>query len=286
MNSKNAADNTLYSSNDGAATGPLNGFWSEDDLNIFLHEFMTPMTLSFFSLDMLKKALKDHKDKNVHNYLNILNFNFHRVNKLTKRFSDVVSIETPGNEPEMCIIDLVEFLENLCQNIPRAAEGAKAKIKFETSCKFANIKADINYLESIFLNLISNAFKHTKDSARDIIVQIFQESDSYAVEVKDFGIGIKRENLENIFDKFFRCSSDLSVSGLGLGLYIVKSFSDKMSARVEVKSAYQKSSSFFVYFPKIEGDSSQTVYQPLSGYGDKVASSISNSIVTEFSDIF
>jgi PAS domain S-box-containing protein len=113
------------------------------------------------------------------------------------------------------------------------------------------ILGDPQGLEGVFVNLISNAIKYTPPGGK-ITVSLTQEGDYLKVSVSDTGVGIPKEDLPRIFDKFYRVRTKETrqVIGTGLGLAIVKGIVEAHLGRIEVKSELGKGSVFTVYLPK------------------------------------
>ena len=113
------------------------------------------------------------------------------------------------------------------------------------------ILGDPQGLEGVFVNLISNAIKYTPPGGK-ITVSLTQEGDYLKVSVSDTGVGIPKEDLPRIFDKFYRVRTKETrqVIGTGLGLAIVKGIVEAHLGKIEVKSELGKGSVFTVYLPK------------------------------------
>lgn len=113
------------------------------------------------------------------------------------------------------------------------------------------IHADRNSMEGIFTNLISNAIKYTPEGGR-VSITLCEEAGFVKTQVSDTGIGIKREDLPRIFDKFYRVktSQTRQIVGTGLGLSIVKSIVDAHMGSISVESEEGKGTTFTILLPK------------------------------------
>ena len=102
-------------------------------------------------------------------------------------------------------------------------------------------------LEQVVINLLTNAVKYGNNAP--IEVEVKQSQDTAILLVRDFGIGIKAEDYERVFQQFERAISASTISGLGLGLYIVKKLIESHHGSISVKSELNKGSEFIVHLP-------------------------------------
>ena len=131
------------------------------------------------------------------------------------------------------------------------AENKKIDLQFSTPSKVSLINADRNSMEGIFTNLISNAIKYTPEG-RKVWVNLSEEGGFVKATVSDTGIGIKKEDLPRIFDKFYRVKTTETrqIVGTGLGLSIVKSIVDAHLGSISVESEEGNGTTFTVLLPK------------------------------------
>ncbi len=111
---------------------------------------------------------------------------------------------------------------------------------------------DIDFLQEIMNNLLENAIKYTEPGG-SIWVNVRGDGDNVLINVTDTGMGISPDNLEHIFQKFYRVdnSQTRTIGGTGLGLYIVKERVQAMGGRVWAESAFNEGSTFYVSLPRI-----------------------------------
>jgi two-component system phosphate regulon sensor histidine kinase PhoR len=140
------------------------------------------------------------------------------------------------------------------------AENKKIDLQFSAPSKISLIHADRNSMEGIFTNLISNAIKYTPEGGK-VWVHLGEEGGFVKANVSDTGIGIKREDLPRIFDKFYRVKNTETrqIVGTGLGLSIVKSIVDAHLGSITVESEEGGGTTFTVSLPK---ESNPTVCSP------------------------
>jgi two-component system phosphate regulon sensor histidine kinase PhoR len=131
------------------------------------------------------------------------------------------------------------------------AEKKNIDLQLSPSVIPSLICADRSNLEEIFINLISNAIKYTPEHGK-VRITLGQESGYVKATVSDTGIGIRKEDLPRIFDKFYRVKSQETrhIIGTGLGLSIVKSMVDVHLGEISVESEEGKGTTFTLLFPK------------------------------------
>jgi len=148
-------------------------------------------------------------------------------------------------------LSLQEVIQRVVDLMRAEAEAKKLDLQFSASSEIPLIQADRNSMEGIFTNLISNAIKYTPEG-RNIWVTLSEEDGFVKVTVSDTGIGIKKEDLPRIFDKFYRVKTveTRQIVGTGLGLSIVKSIVDAHLGSITVESEEGGGTTFTVLLPK------------------------------------
>jgi two-component system phosphate regulon sensor histidine kinase PhoR len=124
--------------------------------------------------------------------------------------------------------------------------------KIELNCSAENyiIQADPVHLTNVVYNLLDNAVKYcTKIPQIDLNTR--NEKSFLVIEISDNGIGIKREDIKLIFDKFYRVPTGNihNVKGFGLGLYYVKLIIEAHDGKIDIKSTLNKGTTFTIYLP-------------------------------------
>ncbi len=130
------------------------------------------------------------------------------------------------------------------------AEGKGLKLKLHVKRPLPPVNGDGNNLEGVFTNLISNAIKYTPEGG-EITIRVRAEGKNVRVEVSDTGIGISKENLSRIFDRFYRVKSEKTreIVGTGLGLCIVKHIVEAHLGTISIESEEGGGSTFTVVLP-------------------------------------
>jgi signal transduction histidine kinase len=118
--------------------------------------------------------------------------------------------------------------------------------------KSYEIVCDRDKLKQVFINIISNAIKFTKNEG-EISISLFEDNEKVIVEVNDNGIGIKKDDLPFIFERLYRGDKSRHMTeGSGIGLTIVKNILDLHSANIDVKSSEGKGTKLKICFNKVK----------------------------------
>jgi signal transduction histidine kinase len=209
------------------------------------HEIRTPLNILQNNLE----AMIDGVFPVTQERLNYLNEEVVRFGKLLSNLNVLKEFESEGIELNLETVVLDEFLSDICKDFSVAAENKKLILKFDKQpCNNYKIDADRDKLKQVFINLISNAIKFTPAKGC-IWVKLYEKDRKLVVEVKDNGIGIKKEDLPFIFERLYRGDKSRNQQeGNGLGLTIVNNILKIHNASIKVESEEGKGSSFRIYF--------------------------------------
>jgi PAS domain S-box-containing protein len=159
-------------------------------------------------------------------------------------------------------LSLQEVIQRVVDLMRAEAEAKKIDLQFSAPSETPLISADRNSMEGIFTNLISNAIKYTPEGGK-VWITLNEEGGFVKAAVSDTGIGIKKEDLLRIFDKFYRVKTmeTRQIVGTGLGLSIVKSIVDAHLGSISVESEEGGGTTFTVLLPK-ESNPTITICHP------------------------
>jgi len=157
-------------------------------------------------------------------------------------------------------LTLQEVIQRVVDLMRAEAENKKIDLQFSSLSQLSLIHADRNSMEGIFTNLVSNGIKYTPEGGK-VWITLGEEGGFVKASVSDTGIGIKKDDLPRIFDKFYRVKSTATrqIVGTGLGLSIVKSIVDAHLGSISVESEEGGGTIFTVLLPK---ESNQAVCDP------------------------
>ena len=216
------------------------------------HEIRTPINSI---LGMNEMILKESRDPNVLNYANIINDSGTMLLSLINDVLDVSRIENDMEEIICANYNPEKMFDNAVEMLRTQATKKGLAFKVGKPRNFPKmLYGDEKRITQIVVNLISNAVKYTEEGTVTFTGECFASESRYVLcfYISDTGIGIKKEDLDGIFDPFHRADlrKNQNIQGTGLGLSIVKNLVDKMNGEIKVESVYGKGSTFSVRIPQ------------------------------------
>ena len=210
------------------------------------HELKTPIfTSQSYILTLLDGA---YKDKNVNKkYLKIAGKAIDRLNFIIKDLDLITKLETGDSNLKKSNFNIVQLIENVIEMLEISASKKNIKLVVDNSPKQSvKVNADKEKIEHVLTNLIENSIKYGKESGTtEIVVQEVLEN-KLLIRVTDNGIGVENNNLERLFERFYRVdqTGNRSTGGSGLGLAIVKHIIDAHDEKIFVESELGVGSEF------------------------------------------
>ncbi|MDK2870796.1 MAG: two-component system, OmpR family, phosphate regulon sensor histidine kinase PhoR [bacterium] len=223
------------------------------------HELKTPLTAIKGFIELLLDDEEALPSENARIYLNFMNEEINNLTQLINELLDFSKLEANQFHIDMQQINIGELIEKAVSMFDKEAREKGITIHREVNGNIPPIKGDKGKLLHVLTNLIDNAIKYI-GTGRNIWLRVDPDNGrGVTICVEDEGIGIPKESIPYIFDKFYRVESDYShkVRGLGLGLSIAKQFVEAHRGKIWVESEPGKGSKFFIYLPTFtEGEES------------------------------
>jgi len=144
-------------------------------------------------------------------------------------------------------VDLNHFFTEIEEDL-RPTLKAGQKILVECTQEAPSIFTDSRILRNVIFNLISNASKYS-DADKKIHLTCTQDENEISISVTDEGIGIPKDDIKHIFERFFRATNATNIQGTGLGLNIVKRYADLLGGQMSFNSTYGIGSTFTITLP-------------------------------------
>ena len=220
-----------------------------DFINNMTHELKTPISTISLSAEMMMR-LTEISTEQVHKYASIIYKENKRLEHQVERVLNVAKLDKDQVVLNKDQFDVNELLDEVKENFELHHLEKGGAIHIELNAVNHIIQADAVHLTNVIYNLLENAVKYC-ESVPNITIQTRNEKQGIWIEIEDNGIGIKKENLSLIFDKFYRVPTGNlhNVKGFGLGLYYVKLIVDAHGGKVNVKSTPGKGTTFSLFFP-------------------------------------
>lgn len=217
------------------------------------HEFRTPLTLILGPIqDILQNCEEDISAK-IKSSLEIAQKNSFRLLKLVNNLLDITRLDEKKYQIKLEKIEINNVISGLVDSLSHLANSKKIKLIKNIPNQETYILADIDAMEKLIINLLTNAIKFT-NSAGEIYVKTNCQNKNITISIQDNGIGISEENLHYIFDRFKQVdsSSTRKYQGSGLGLALVKELTILQNGQIKVESTPNKGTIFNITFPMIE----------------------------------
>lgn len=214
------------------------------------HEFRTPMTTIRTSAELISIYLEGHTFEKKQRLEKQLTTITGEIDRIVELMNSVLTISR--DDAGKTNFNPVQFdLKQLCFDVIETSfDNQKDGSKVQTFFKGDNflVFADKNLMEYSIFNLLNNAFKYSEGTG-DIQLNISSISSNIILEIIDFGIGIPKEDQHKLFNTFFRASNTNGIQGTGLGLYIVKTFTEKNSGNIQLESHLGEGTKVTLQFP-------------------------------------
>ncbi|WP_298547090.1 hybrid sensor histidine kinase/response regulator transcription factor [uncultured Aquimarina sp.] len=227
------------------------------------HEFRTPLTLIINPLEDILKNEELNLPKEVNEKHLIIHKNTDRLYRLINELMDYRKLELNKLSIKARQLDIITFVQDVVSHFVVEASHKKIDLTINHEMPELKVWVDIGMLEKIIFNLLSNAFKVTSEGGQITVSikkvrQTLTEktgdgilSDSFEISVSDTGPGLKKEQLDKIFERFYQVDNlnKWYYGGTGIGLEVVRSFVELHKGKVEVDSVVNEGTTFSVILP-------------------------------------
>jgi signal transduction histidine kinase/HD-GYP domain-containing protein (c-di-GMP phosphodiesterase class II) len=215
------------------------------------HELRTPLTSIKAYVETLVGNIDDPSFVQRGEFLDIVNKETNRLIRIVNDVLDVSKIEFGQRPVSRAPLDVQSVVEEVLSMLSPSLRERDVKVDVDVPDTLPRVDGDGDLIKQVFINLISNALKYSPRGTT-ITVRAREEAVNILVSVTDQGIGIPRDEIGSVFDKYFRARSQQSskMEGLGLGLAIVKNIVEQHGGAVRVESEENVGSTFYVTLPR------------------------------------
>lgn len=226
-----------------------------DFINNMTHEFKTPLATISLAVDALsnEKVLKD--EQKLQYFRGIIKEENKRMNKHVETILQAAALEKQELTLNKKKCSGHQMLQHAINNYQLVLQEKQGTIQLNLNARYDQIFVDEQHFTNLLNNLIDNAIKYSNQSPQ-ITVTTHSTTRYFCFRVDDNGIGMSRESVKRIFEKFYRAHTGNihNVKGFGLGMSYVKTIIDAHKGRIKVDSTLGKGSSFLVEVPLAKGE--------------------------------
>lgn len=222
----------------------------KDFINNMTHEFKTPISSIKIASEYIIGETREGSER-LQKYASIIKEQNERLNKQVEKVLNIARLEKDQFKLNLEAIELIDFIDRIVKTEKLKFDERSGELNFETGLQSIHIKADKLHLSNVLSNIIDNAFKYCKKTPHVTVSLSKNDSSHLILSVRDRGIGIKKENLRKIFDKFYRVSTGNvhDVKGFGLGLYYVKNIADAHGWEIDIDSTENEGTEVQIQIP-------------------------------------
>jgi len=204
------------------------------------HELNNPLYGIMNTLELLKSVVPPENKRR-----RLLDMSLSEVVRLADMLKKMLSFSKPEQEIKKPV-DLNVIVDEILLLHEKQLQEHSIKIKTEFNTDLGNVNASTNQLRQVFLNMVSNA-RDAMPEGGILTVRTFKENGFAKIQFEDTGVGIRKENIDKIFDSFFTTKS--SVKGVGLGLSVCYGFIKDHGGDIQVKSTLGEGTTFTILLP-------------------------------------
>ena len=222
-----------------------------DFMNNMTHEFKTPIATISVATDALKsKSISTNPDK-VKYYANLIKQENKRMNQQVENVLRISRLERKETKLDKTLVDMNELVQESVSSIRLIVEDRNGTLFEKYTAESCELSVDAFHMGNIILNVLDNANKYSPE-APDISVKTYNEGSKwFVIEISDKGMGMSKNVIDKIFQKFYRAEvgNIHNVKGHGLGLAYVKHIMDLHGGIINVESSKGNGTTFYLKLP-------------------------------------
>ncbi|WP_321400556.1 transporter substrate-binding domain-containing protein [Maridesulfovibrio sp.] len=218
-------------------------------IDMISHEYRSPLAVISSNLDLLEFKTSREDKKDVSKELGRMRNSTRKLVHIFEKSLAKIRLDNAGMQPEKQQVDIVHLVSSAVRDIRNAHPDHT--VNFQQTGDIPVVVGDPDLLNIAVINILDNACKYSEaDSA--VTVNISAQSRRIVVEVSDYGMGIRAEDLERIFEKYFRSQNVGRKLGVGIGLYLVKKIIALHEGEIRVTSRFGEGAVFVMELPVFE----------------------------------
>ena len=228
-----------------------------DFINNMTHELKTPIASISLAAQMLNDKSVTKSETMMQHLGSVINDESKRLRFLVEKVLQMSMFDKKKAVFKKKQLDVNELVENAAHSFTLRVEHTGGKIYTDIEAVDSTVYVDETHFQNVIFNLMDNAVKYRKqDEPLDIYLRTWNEGSELMLSIRDTGMGIKKENLKKIFEKFYRVHTGNlhDAKGFGLGLAYVKKIVDLHKGVIHVESDYGKGTTFTISLPAIQNN--------------------------------
>lgn len=222
-----------------------------DFINNMTHEFKTPLATISLAVDALKNEKVWRSREKTDYFSNIIKDENKRMNKQVETILQAALLDKQEVQLNMKPQHVHEVIVRVIDNFRLQMEDRNGKAGLDLAAANDLIEADEVHFTNLLSNLVDNAIKYSKDNGLQINICTQNTGNAIRIKIEDNGIGMSKETVNRIFEKFYRAHTGNvhNVKGFGLGLSYVKAMVDAQKGKIKVESTPGRGTTFTMEFP-------------------------------------
>jgi two-component system phosphate regulon sensor histidine kinase PhoR len=222
-----------------------------DFINNMTHELKTPLATISLAIDAIGNEKVMNNREKIQYFSGIIKEENKRMNKQVESILQSALLEKNEISLNLQVTDAHEVIQHTIDNLQLqlAAKNGHAEVRLDAINSI--IQADDVHFSNVIFNLLDNAIKYSKENL-EVVISTYNTKKSLVITVADNGIGMSRDTISRVFEKFYRAHTGNvhNVKGFGLGLSYVKAIVDAHKGKIKVESTIGKGSKFTMEFPQ------------------------------------
>ena len=224
-----------------------------DFINNMTHEFKTPLATISLAVDALRSPKVQANPEKGNYFTNIIKEENIRMNKHVETILQAAFLEKQELNLNLSKVSVHEMVREVAGTFTLQLQDKNGQIDFLLNASNDIISADDTHFRNMLSNLIDNAIKYSQDPVR-IVISSHSTKNFFVMRIQDNGIGMNKESVKRIFEKFYRAHTGNlhDVKGFGLGMSYVKTVIDAHKGKIKVDSTVGKGTSFTIEIPLMQ----------------------------------
>jgi signal transduction histidine kinase len=218
----------------------------EDIIGFVAHELRNPLANIILCNDLMEDTIKDNNPKEIADLLTRTKNNVFRLNKMIAELYDATKVGSGNMHLEISEFNFDDMVKDSIDTIEVLQPEYKIIKKGKADIL---VKGDRHRLIQVITNYLTNGIKYSKGSD-EVELAVAHDAKNVTVSVKDKGLGISKEQLPYIFNRFFRAERTKNLEGVGLGLYLCSQIIKAHNGKVWAESDEGKGSTFYFSIPR------------------------------------